>query len=54
MMVTITGLDKLQATLDRIQRGAGLRQGIGKACRLVEAAAVGNCPVDTGELQQSP
>lgn len=53
MMVTITGLDKLQATLDRMQHGAGLRQGIGKACRLVEAAAVGNCPVDTGELQQS-
>ncbi len=49
----IEGLDRLLARLDRMQKGAGLRQGIGKACRVVEAAAVGNCPVDTGELQQS-
>lgn len=49
----VEGMDKLLARLDRIQKGAGLRQGIGKACRVVEAAAVDNCPVDTGELQQS-
>lgn len=54
MMVTITGMDSLLATLDRMQRGAGLRQGITRACReVVEKAAVGNCPVDTGELQRS-
>lgn len=53
MSVVIKGMDKLMATLSRIERGAGLRQGIGKACRVVEAAAVDNCPVDTGELQQS-
>lgn len=51
--MTIKGMDSLLATLSRIERGKGLRQGIGKACRLVEAAAVDNCPVDTGELQQS-
>ena len=51
--VVIKGMDKLMATLSRIEQGAGLRQGIGKACRLVEASAVDRCPVDTGELQQS-
>ena len=30
-----------------------MRKGIGKACKVVEDAAVDNCPVDTGELQQS-
>ncbi len=53
MSVVVKGMDSLMATLSRIERGAGLRRGIGKACRLVEAAAVDNCPVDTGELQQS-
>ena len=36
-----------------MQSHKGINEGIAKACRLVEAAAVGNCPVDTGELQQS-
>lgn len=53
MSVVVKGMDSLMATLSRIERGAGLRRGIGKACRLVEDAAVENCPVDTGELQQS-
>ena len=53
MSIVIKGMNNLMSTLSRIERGAGLRQGIGKACRLVEAAAVDNCPVDTGELQQS-
>ena len=53
MSVVVKGMDSLMAALSRIERGAGLRRGIGKACRLVEAAAVENCPVDTGELQQS-
>lgn len=51
--MAIEGMDRLMATLSRIEQGAGLRQGIGKACKVVEAAAVDNCPVDTGELQQS-
>lgn len=46
-------MDKLLARLSRMTSGEGLRQGIGKACEVVKAAAVGNCPVDTGELQQS-
>lgn len=53
MSVVVKGMDSLMAALSRIERGAGLRRGIGKACRLVEDAAVENCPVDTGELQQS-
>ena len=48
MSVVVKGMDSLMATLSRIERGAGLRRGIGKACRLVEDAAVENCPVDTG------
>lgn len=52
-MSEIQGMDKLMRRLERMKRGAGLRQGIGKACRVVEKAAVGNCPVDTGELQRS-
>ena len=52
-MSYVQGMDKLLARLSRMERGAGLRRGIGKACRVVEDAAVGNCPVDTGELQQS-
>ena len=40
MSVVVKGMDSLMATLSRIERGAGLRRGIGKACRLVEAAAV--------------
>ena len=51
--MAIEGMDRLMATRSRIEQGAGLRQGIGKACKVVEAAAVDNCPVDTGELQQS-
>lgn len=51
--MAIEGMDRLMATLSRIQQGAGLRQGIGKACEVVKAAAVENCPVDTGELQKS-
>ena len=53
MSVVVKGMDSLMATLSRIERGAGLRKGIGKACKVVEDAAVDNCPVDTGELQQS-
>lgn len=51
--ISIDGLSNLQSIFDRLQRGKGLREGIGKACRLVEAAAVDKCPVDTSELQQS-
>ena len=51
--MAIEGVDRLMATLSRIEQGAGLRRGIGKACEVVKAAAVDNCPVDTGELQQS-
>lgn len=53
MSVVVKGMDSLMATLSRIERGAGLRRGIGKACRLVEDAAADKCPVDTGELQKS-
>lgn len=53
-MSDIQGMDKLMRRLERIQRGEGLRRGITRACReVVEKAAVGNCPVDTGELQRS-
>lgn len=47
-------MDRLLSRLRRIERGAGLREGIGRACReVVERAAVRNCPVDTGNLQGS-
>lgn len=39
--------------VSRIQNGAGLRDGIEEACRVVEKAAERKCPVDTGELQRS-
>ena len=46
-------MDRLLSRLRRIERGAGLREGIGRACReVVERAAVRNCPVDTGNLQE--
>ena len=51
--MAIEGMDKLLARLARVERGEGLRRGIGKACRVVEAAAAGNCPVYTGNLQGS-
>ena len=51
--MSVTGGKRLLAALNRIQRGGGHRRGIGTACRVVEKAAVGNCPVDTGNLQQS-
>lgn len=49
----IIGSDRLMARLQSLQDGEGMRRGIGKACKVVEGAAVENCPVDTGELQQS-
>lgn len=53
MGASIQGLDKLIKRLERMEKGEGVRRGVLKACRVVEAAAVENCPVDTGELQQS-
>ena len=53
MNVRIEGMESLLSRFQRLERGGGLRRGIGKACRLVEAAAAGNCPVDTGNLQSS-
>ena len=53
-MSDIQGMDKLIQRLERMKRGAGLRQGITRACReVVEKVAVRNCPVDTEELQRS-
>ena len=55
-MSQVQGMDRLLARLSvlgNIANGPGLRNGIAKACRVVERAAVENCPVDTGNLQQS-
>ena len=53
MSVVVKGMDSLMATLSRIERGAGLRDGIEEACQVVKKAAAKKCPVDTGKLQES-
>lgn len=55
-MSSIQGMDRLLARLSKLEqigRGPGVKDGITQACRIVEKAAVKNCPVDTGNLQQS-
>ena len=43
--------DKLMVRLNGMEKMDGLLKGITEACLLVQKAAVGNCPVDMGELQ---
>ena len=45
--------DKLMVRLNGMEKMDGLLKGITEACLLVQNAAVGNCPVDMGELQGS-
>ena len=52
-MKYVHGADKIIKRLDGISNMRGLIKGITEACKLVEAAAVDNCPVDTSELQGS-
>ena len=55
-MSSIQGMDRLLARLSKLEqigRGPGVKDGITQACRIVEDAAVDNCPYDTYNLAES-
>lgn len=53
MSVEIEGADKIIARLDEFVSEEKLRQALGKACALVEGAAMEKAPKGTGELRRS-
>lgn len=50
--MSVSGTDEIDRALKGISEN-DMRQAVGKAIQIVRAAAVNNCPVDTGELRQS-
>lgn len=53
MAVTIEGLARITKRLDKLASGEKVRQQMGQACALVEAAGKQNAPKDTGALRRS-
>jgi HK97 gp10 family phage protein len=53
MSVRIEGVDKLVVKLDGLADGAKVRQGLNKACLIVERAAREKAPKDQGDLKRS-
>ena len=52
-MRMVLGKEKLNRKLDALAQNRGLCRGIAKACLIVEATAVENCPVNDGQLKGS-
>lgn len=51
--IQIDGLDSILAKFDELAKCDGLKNGMGKACAAVEAAAKKKAPKDTGALRRS-
>lgn len=51
--IEIDGLDSIIAKFDELAKCDGLKNGMGKACAAVEAAAKKKAPKDTGALRRS-
>ena len=52
--IKIEGVESLYTKLDKISQAWGVKEALGKACALVERAAIEKAPKgDTGELRRS-
>lgn len=53
MAIEIEGIDEVLKRLEKLSNTENIKQSMGKACAVVEAAAKQNAPKDTGALRNS-